>query len=360
MVKFRCQLKVVFVAVFAFVAFSSCSNETDNPVNPSSDVEYFPNQVGNTWTYQIPIEADTATGQAAGFARSVVSITGETEILDGIPVSIWVRTSPDSKICPECQDTTFVFANETRAKFIERVEVSRDSLELQVVAEFKFPFRADETWDWTPFTDEREPPIIASTGKTLRTTTIEVGAGTFTSAHLITLESGGINSTIIPGKNGFYWFAPQIGIISFVKGTGASGGGAYSTPDEFADRIPKAFTSIADLGPPEFKFTDLTMDCDSIHDLNGNGFLDIDDLASCDFFRPSTSNAGSVYYGRTCDTLFDQNGNGFFDEADAIGCDFFTSPLFYDIEDTFVDPNAIPRTLPQLWELQTFNVEGEK
>ncbi len=355
--KFTRHLKIITLCTMIFGALLSCSFLTNGPVEPELTPEYFPNQVGNRWTYSVPIEADTATGQPAGVATFVIAIVDSTEVLNGMPVSIWVRTQPDSKVCPECEDTTFVFTDETFVRFIEWVEVTENSRELRIVSEFRVPFRADETWDWNPFTDGKEAPDFGPSGTTVRTTSIQIGVGEFERAHLISIDP---NSILTIGERkpiSYYWFVPHIGIVSFLEKTNRNG--VYSTPEEYLDILPDTITNFATLGPPDFTFRSLSNRCSSIFDVNENGFLDEGDLLSCAFFSSTSGpreSIGNPPLGSRCDTLFDRNGNGIFDEEDALGCSIFKSPYYYDIEDSFLDIHFQTLSLPVMWELQDISL----
>ncbi len=204
------------------LSLSACSDNTGNPLNNPSDNSspapaYFPNNIGNHWTYQFSVKTDSTTGQSAQFRTTIIEITDNSIILDSVPVSVWVWTYPDSAGCSACADTAFVYADSSRAVFYKWITTSQENRELHQTAEFRFPFRAGESWGWDPLTDGRTSlPGARFTGTTLTTDSLFLKGGDFARASLVTMYPNTSGPGLLTPDGGAYWFAPHVGIVGFV------------------------------------------------------------------------------------------------------------------------------------------------
>jgi len=188
-------LEILFLV---FISFKLCeSGDKSNKIS----IDDFPMTVGSQWTY---LRTDSLAyymgyrtpSYTVRIETVTVQITRAHKKKRKEIITEWVRTFP-SKV-----DTQYVVIKKDTLRLL----TSMDPTERHVVFQFIFPLKAGKSWNG-PY------PFPSDSSKVVQPEPIEVAAGKFTEAFLISREIWSPNSL----GHRKYWIVPKVGIVKMSK-----------------------------------------------------------------------------------------------------------------------------------------------
>ena len=183
--------KPMTLLIVITLLLASCHKDTAKP--NTSATEYYPNQVGDYWEYEVH-DSTTDFPKVKNYTVKV-SITGITKLVDGINASIWQYEYPwgvDTNYVRIVDDTVKVFSL-TYSKSL------RDLLFPRQV--YIIPFANEQRWDGKL--------LLIDSFHVYTSVSVVTNAGAFTDCFNIYHYYVAPNTEYIDN----YWFKPNIGMV---------------------------------------------------------------------------------------------------------------------------------------------------
>lgn len=182
------HLVLIFITGFIFVLLSCTIFGTDS----DSEIQNFPNKVGNFWMYDLKSGTDT-TGTIK------VEIVGKDTLSNGQFAKQWKYTYPDNYI-----DTLWVVSSDTAAIFYSDSDGT-----LRNVFRYKFPLEAGSVWDVKTGNADTLQAI-----KVVSRTRVTVPAGSFDSSYKIIHSVKPAFNSVVQDT---IWYKNQIGPVKKIQ-----------------------------------------------------------------------------------------------------------------------------------------------
>ncbi|HKJ34838.1 MAG TPA: hypothetical protein VKA34_23640 [Balneolales bacterium] len=195
--------KLIYSCLILLViaALASCHNSIQS--NLSISDQYFPNKVGDSWTYAV---TDTAYSQRRNTLTTgtlKVSIIDSTKLPDGTIASVW-RTVWPPEVSPARPpwnvDTTYVAVSGDSVLISDGLVYSSvcKCKKPQVVSVYILPFYSVNEWHLGP-----------DSSRVISEDTLSVSAGTFDKVYHISTHGISFNYYLTQDD----WFKPGVGLV---------------------------------------------------------------------------------------------------------------------------------------------------
>jgi len=186
--------KLIYSCLILLViaGFAACRNT----IQPDSSIsaQYFPNKVGDSWTYMV----DDTVGE-----NLQVSIIGSTSLPDGIPVSIWKWVWPGN-MNPKVfgTDTTYVVISGDTVEISSPINPKRyppkSIKDLPIRYKYIFPLETGNNWIHD-----------ADSSRVVSKDSLTVPAGMFNGVYKIHTHGFSFNYRL----DRDIWFKPGVGLV---------------------------------------------------------------------------------------------------------------------------------------------------
>lgn len=147
----------------------------------TSSSSYFPNLIGNKFTYKV-------TDSISNKTYSVnISVIRQTVLPNGLPTTIWTYTYPNSI------DTNYVFSNRDSAVFYDKSKTAITNI-------YHFPLVVGAKW---------RNAFLGDSCKVVSSSSLSVQAGNFPDAYLIKETAFSPNYHLTKNQ----WYVPNVGVV---------------------------------------------------------------------------------------------------------------------------------------------------
>ncbi len=189
-------MSTLFLLLFCFL--SGCNKED---VKPNSVASYFPNNVGDSWEYDVTDSTQSTPNNPSPPVHYTikVSITGTKRLLDGKDATIWLYQFPS------INDTQYVRITGDTVKIFDLSDAqSIEGLKYPALI-FLPPFEVNKRWDGLH--------LWVDSSRVINKADLLIITNTFSGCFNVYHYYLGPNTEI----KDHYWFKPYVGMVSIYE-----------------------------------------------------------------------------------------------------------------------------------------------
>lgn len=174
--------KTLMFLILACTFLVNCAQNKSENLNPDN---YFPNAVGNKYTYNVVDSVSNTTYTVN------VAVVGKTTLPNGQPATIWTYTYPNSI------DTNYVFSNKDSVMFYSNQKLDYST---SITNVYHLPLSIGAKW---------RVSFLGDTSTVISNNAISVNGKTYNNTYLIHEQGHQYNY----GTDRDQWYVPNIGMI---------------------------------------------------------------------------------------------------------------------------------------------------